>query len=322
MNGRLADEAIEIGAVVRDSIEAHGGVDVLRRAVADPTTRCEAGALLDELGIWELDPHSDPVELEAAALVCHAAGFDALPYPVAERLAGGTRGPVVLVAREGDRMGMHLDLDLRWRAVDIDGRPYEIVGTGAVMRSPLAPFGAVVEVDAAEGDAVRDAALLLTLQSWWLLGLLEHATADAVEYTRQREQFGRPLIRFQAVGVRLADMRVAAQSLRELAKYCLWIFAWDVDGGQALTEALALRTASLEAAGEVMRGAHQLYGAMGFTDEVDVSWLSRASQAVRRLPEGEHSTRGALVARIEASGWAEYGQAPNGSVERAVPLGV
>lgn len=319
MNGRFAEEAVDIAAVVRDSIAARGGVDILRRAVDDPAVRLEAAALLSELGVWDLEPLADPVELEAAALVCHAAGHDALPYPVAERIAGGAGSAIALVAQHGERMVAHADLDLGWRAVDLRGCAYRVTAVGARAGTRLAPFGATVETERLPDPAAREAALLGVLQTWWLLGLLEHSLADTVEYTRQREQFGRPLIRFQAVGVRLASMRVEVQALREHAKYSLWVLAGDAEGSRALTEAIGLRSASLQAAREVMQGSHQLYGAMGFTDEVDVSWLSRASQAVRRLPEGEHETRRTLTERIERFGWEEYGRISE-VVESEVPI--
>lgn len=307
MNGRLCDEAVEVAAVVRASITARGGVDLLRRAVVDPAVRKDVEALLDEVGLWELDPLADAVELEVAAAACHAAGFDALPYPIVERLAGRGHGAVALVAQDVPHLAMHLDLPLGWRAVDISGTRYRISDIGDPVRTSLAPFGVHVSVVADGGEAPREAALSLVLHSWWLLGLLEHAFADTVEYTGQREQFGRPLIRFQAVGARLAEMTVAVQSLHELAKYALWVLATDQRGDEALTEALTLRVAALRAADEVMRGAHQLHGAMGFTDEVDVSWLSRASQAVRRLPDSEHQARRTLALRVQTRGWRDLG---------------
>ncbi|WP_396655701.1 acyl-CoA dehydrogenase family protein [Microbacterium sp.] len=310
MNTRLSDEAIEVGKVVSESIAAAGGLDLLRRAVAEPSVREEAGGLLAGIGVWELDPLADRVELEVAASVCRAAGHFAVPYPVAERLGRrGDAGASMLVAQTAPRVAMHADLDLEWSAIDLCGQTYRVVAVAPeLIGSHLAPFGARVDV-ASEGSAdPLGAALLVTLQSWWLLGLLEHAMTDTVQYTREREQFGSPLIRFQAVGFGLADMSVATTSLAELAKYTLWSVGQRDGAESALTDALGLRAAALSAADVVLRGAHQFHGAMGFTDEVGVSWLSRASHAVRRLPEGEHRTRGLLTELIERHGWEPYGR--------------
>ena len=53
---------------------------------------------------------------------------------------------------------------------------------------------------------------------------------------------------------------------------------------EALEDALALRLAAIEAAEVVFRVCHQLHGAMGFCDETTLSWVSRYSQPLRRLP--------------------------------------
>ena len=321
MNGRLSDEAAEVGVVVRDSFAARGGVDLLRRAAEAPDLRAEIAEILDGIGVWELDPLSDPLEAEVAAAVCRAAGHDVLPYPVAERLAGCGHGAVAPVSQDPPHLGMHLDLDLGWRGVDLHGRRYRLADAGELLRTPLAPFGVRARFEPDGGEDPRGAALLVVLQSWWILGLLEHALADTTEYTGQREQFGRALIRFQAVGSRLAEMTVAVQSLHELAKYALWVLAQDAAGVEALVEAVGLRVAALRAADEVLRGAHQLYGAMGFTDEVDLSWLSRAGQAVRRLPESGHATHRVLAGMIQAHGWREFGR-PGAAVTTAARAAV
>ena len=45
----------------------------------------------------------------------------------------------------------------------------------------------------------------------------------------------------------------------------------------------------------MFRITHQLHGAIGFCDETALSWLSRASQPLRRLPLGPSATRAALT---------------------------
>nr|WP_274636953.1 acyl-CoA dehydrogenase family protein [Microbacterium bovistercoris] len=308
MNGRLSAEAIEVGEVVDESIAAVGGTDLLRRAVTSPAARDQAGAVLEAIGVWDLAPLDDGIELEVAAAVSEAAGRHGLPYPVAERLVQGDGGASVLLARVPPRLGDHLDLDLKWTGLDLLGRSYRLTAIDPTpLGTRLAPFSISVHADLDGGRSPRRAALLVVLQSWFMLGLLDRALADTVQYTREREQFGRPLIRFQAVGFQLAEMRVAVRALREGSAYALWSVREDGEGLHALTEALGLRVAMVRAADEVMHRAHQLHGAMGFTDEVDVSWLSRASQTIRRLPEGEHATRGVLVDLIERTGWPEFG---------------
>ena len=53
--------------------------------------------------------------------------------------------------------------------------------------------------------------------------------------------------------------------------------------------------AAIEAADVVFRVCHQLHGAVGFCDETTLSWLSRYSQPLRRLPLGLSATRDQLL---------------------------
>lgn len=309
MNSSLAEEAVEVADVLRESIAAAGGVDLLRRAVDDLGVRDVAGDLVGAIGLWDLQPLEDPLQLEVAAAASQVAGFYALPHPVVERLARTTGADATAVVGQGSSsLVAHGDLPLNWTGVDLEGRLRGLVPmSGEPLGTKLAPFAVEMATEPLGEAAPAATALALTLQSWWLLGLLEHAANDTVQYTREREQFGRRLISFQGVGFQLADAAVAVEGLSELAKYTLWRVASAGDG--ALVDAVALRSAAQSAASTVLRGAHQLYGAMGFTDEVDVSWLSRASQMVRRLPEGAHATAARLVSLIDAAGWTEFGHA-------------
>ena len=312
MNPQVSAEALELGGLVRQRIEAEGGVDLLRRCASEPSGRDAIGRMLAELGIWELDASEGAVELEAAAEVCRAAGAFALPYPVVERLGrSGGAGATALIAREGLSVGMHLDLGLGWNALDLTGRVYEVAAADVpALRTQLAPFGS--ELKTSPGDELEPyrAAVLSTLNSWWLLGLLESAFEDTSNYTHEREQFGQQLVRFQSVAFQLAEMSLAVVSVGELAKYTLWALSSGSDPLDSLIESLALRVAAQQAADVVLRGAHQLHGAMGFTDEVNISWLSRASQGPRRLPEDRQRTLGLFTELVEARGYADFGRRP------------
>ena len=308
MNPNLCEEADEVAHVLTASVEAAGGINLLRHATKDAGMRSTAAELLDELGVWELDPLSDATELEVAAAVSRVAGAFALPYPVVERLTGdGSSAAVALVPESGAALVSHADLPLDWSGVDQRGGLHDLeVASSGPLGAALAPFASWMRTSQRPAVDRPRAALASTLQSWWLLGLLEHALADTVAYTQEREQFGKPLIRFQGVGFQLADMTVAVQSLAELAKYTLWRLR--VSPAEAVVDAVGLRSAAQQAAAVVLRGAHQLHGAMGFTDEVDVSWLSRAAQLARRTPADTHATSALLAEMIAAGGWAEFGR--------------
>ncbi|NKX55895.1 acyl-CoA dehydrogenase family protein [Arthrobacter mobilis] len=297
MKNQLSDEAVALGEAVDDTLAAAGGVDLTRRAEADPAARAALiGPLLEELGLWEIEPLADQVQLEAAAAACRAAGRHVLAYPIAERFAApeGSEG-LLLVPSTGRRVAPHADLGLSWSAVELTGLQRPVLSTGGSLHTKLGSFAGEVQVGEACGTLERETALLITLQMWWLLGVLERAGADTLTYVKEREQFGRTLAKFQSVQFTLTDLTVAAQSLAELAKYTLWSLAQDDHEPVWLTDALSLRLSGLEAADAVMRRAHQLHGAMGFADETNVSWYSRISQPVRRLPAGLSQTEAAVV---------------------------
>ena len=98
----------------------------------------------------------------------------------------------------------------------------------------------------------------------------------------------------------LTDAEVERSGVEMLAKYALWSIGTGRD--DALDDALALRMAAIEAAEVVFRVVHQLHGAIGFCDETTLSWLSRYSQPLRRLPLGLSATRDELTRRLGRRG--------------------
>jgi 3-oxo-4-pregnene-20-carboxyl-CoA dehydrogenase alpha subunit len=304
MNLELTDEALEFGRAASRAFESTGGDRLAPMAEADPDGRERlAEPTLAQLGAWDLDPRASVDELEAAAALCRSAGWWAVAYPVAERLARPTDLEVdgLVVVAGSAPAGAVAGLDRRWAAITLDGRrslatalPSAIPPrkSAFVTRLDLQPIGSA-------GRAV-DVALGLVLPCWTLLGMLDRAVALTRGYVLERQQFGQPLARFQSVQFQLTDAEVERSGVEELAKYALWSIETGRD--EALDDALALRLAAIEAAETVFRIAHQLHGAIGFCDETTLSWVSRASQPLRRLPFGPAGTRDAFTRQIGRQG--------------------
>ena len=295
----LTTEAAEFQSALDGAITNAGGLDLVMRAETGGTVRHEIGELLGTLGVWDLRPSSNAVEFEAAAVSCRVAGRYALPYPVAERLSAADIEGVDalgLVGPTRPRLNL-VDADLKWHVVDINGRTAPVVSVGELVGGRLAPFVRGVELGGWAFGA--DPATVVVLQSWVILGMVEHAAEMTFAYVQERRQFGRTLADFQGTQFRVADMSVWIQSLEKIAKYALW----SVASGQssAVIDALLLRVAALEAAEQVFRSAHQLHGAIGFCDETHISWLSRHSQPLRRLPFGRSQTEAILLERVSTS---------------------
>ncbi|HET8619544.1 MAG TPA: acyl-CoA dehydrogenase family protein [Acidimicrobiales bacterium] len=301
MNTDLSPEAVEYGRTARRALGAAGGDELARSAEAAGDGGGAAG-VLDDLGAWDLDPRRSTDELEAAAALCRSAGWWAATHPVAERLARPRDVEAdALVVVTGDGAGGAIAeavsrLPLRWVAVDPGGRRSRATPRPAT--APVGKPGVAVPLDLAPLDdgGTGDVALGLVLPCWTLLGMLDRAVELTADYVRARHQFGQPLSSFQGVQFQLTDAEVERLGVEELAKHALWSVATDPAG--AVADALSLRLAAVEAAEVVFRVTHQLHGAIGFCDETALSWLSRASQPLRRLPLGPSATRAALTSRL------------------------
>ncbi|WP_441958211.1 acyl-CoA dehydrogenase family protein [Mycolicibacterium houstonense] len=296
----LSDDATEYGRQALKAFEAAGGDQLLVQADAKPDMRAGlVTPVLDGLGVFELEPRSDADSLEAAAALCRAAGYWALPYPVAERLARPADLDVDgLVVVDADTPEAALQgLDSRWAAVTLSGKRSTVTGQGSAGPS----FATALKLWAVDQSGVGDVALALTLPSWTLLGMLDRAIDLTVAHVSLRKQFGQTLSSFQGVQFQLTDAEVERSGADMLAKYALWSLNTN-PADEAINDALALRLAAIEAAEVVFRVCHQLHGAVGFCDETTLSWLSRYSQPLRRLPFGVSKTRDTLTTRLGRRG--------------------
>jgi alkylation response protein AidB-like acyl-CoA dehydrogenase len=115
-----------------------------------------------------------------------------------------------------------------------------------------------------------------------LTGIAQRTLEMAVSYAREREQFGRPIGAYQAVGHRCAAMLLATEESRSLTYYAAW--AADAEP-EALPLAAAMAAARAGDGGwEVPAAALQVLGGIGFTWEHDLQfWLKRGRVAGRML---------------------------------------
>ncbi|MFE2880529.1 acyl-CoA dehydrogenase family protein [Streptomyces roseus] len=101
------------------------------------------------------------------------------------------------------------------------------------------------------------------------LGVGEALLASTVAYVKQRTQFAAPIGSFQAVKHRLADTLLALEFTRPLV--------WAGALGLAPWEVAAAKLAAGGAAYASAMTALQLHGAVGYTEELDLSlWLRKA----------------------------------------------
>jgi alkylation response protein AidB-like acyl-CoA dehydrogenase len=112
-----------------------------------------------------------------------------------------------------------------------------------------------------------------------LVGAAQAMLDAAVEYAKQRSQFGTVIGTYQAIKHKLADVLVAV----ELARPLVYGAALSLADGSADTarDVSAAKAAAADAALLAARASLQTHGAIGFTQEHDLSlWLLRV-QALR-----------------------------------------
>ena len=114
------------------------------------------------------------------------------------------------------------------------------------------------------------------------LGLAEGAIDEAVKYTKERVQFGRPLSKFQNTQFQLADMACRAQA----AQYVVYAAAMKKQNHEPYSDAAAMaKLFAAETASDVTRRAVQLFGGYGYTREYPVERMMRDAK-ITEIYEG------------------------------------
>jgi alkylation response protein AidB-like acyl-CoA dehydrogenase len=109
------------------------------------------------------------------------------------------------------------------------------------------------------------------------VGVAAGALERAVDYAKQRRQFGRPIGSFQAVKHKCVDMLVAVENARSLSYWAAWAVA---HADREAPKALAMAKAYTSDMGKTVTGeAIQVHGGVGFTWEHDVHLYYRRALA-------------------------------------------
>jgi len=126
-----------------------------------------------------------------------------------------------------------------------------------------------------------------------IVGGAQAALDMAVNYAKERVQFGRPIGSFQAIQHYCANMATDVSGSR----FITYKAAWKVSEGfpAALDVAIAKAWAS-EAYGRVTLLAHQIFGAIGFTMDHDIHLYYRQAKAAEII-FGDADFQRAIVAR-------------------------
>jgi len=129
-------------------------------------------------------------------------------------------------------------------------------------------------------------------------GAARAATEYAVDYARQRVQFGKPIIEHQAVAFRLADMATRVEQSRLL----VWRAAKRLDEGRDAAAACAqAKLVASEAAMFCTWGAVQTLGGWGYSREfLAEKWMRDAK--LEEIEEGTSDVQRLIISRRLAAG--------------------
>ena len=114
------------------------------------------------------------------------------------------------------------------------------------------------------------------------LGIAEGALNKAIKYVKERQQFGRPIAKFQNTQFKLAEMAIDIESARHL----VYKAATLKDAGESYTVAAAeAKLKAARVAMDVTTKAVQLFGGYGYVKEYEVERMMRDAK-ITEIYEG------------------------------------
>jgi alkylation response protein AidB-like acyl-CoA dehydrogenase len=151
---------------------------------------------------------------------------------------------------------------------------------------------------AGNGDAQHRIATAVAAE---LTGVAQRAMEMAVEYARERKQFGRPIGSYQAVSHRCAQMLLEVEGARSATYYAAWCADAEPDT-LPLAASMAKAYAS-DAGWRVTASSLQVHGGIGFTWEHDLHFFLKRAKADGLLygSARDHRERVAQLSGLEAA---------------------
>ena len=125
------------------------------------------------------------------------------------------------------------------------------------------------------------------------VGLAQGAYDLAERYAKERRQFGKPIVEFQAVQFRLADMATEIEAGRNLVHKAAWL---KDEGRPFAKEAAMAKLYTGELSNRVANWALQIHGGYGYMEEYAISRLYR-DQKILEIGEGTNEVQRMVIAR-------------------------
>lgn len=304
----VSDEQRALAEAIDQVVESAGGTGVARKwAAGELAAGQELWVQLAELGLLGLcvDEADGGMGGTAVDLVVafERLGYHAVPGPYLESAAllpDLVPGPVRDGIVDGSAIATAAVTGLLTYALDAAASTHSfIVNPGSI--APATAGIGMASIDgtrtlselhpedsasALDPEAVALAVDRATLGcAAVLLGAGERLLEEAVSYAKVREQFGRAVGEYQALKHQLADVRIALTFARPLVNGA----ALDLGGPAGPRGVSAAKVAAGDAAMLAARVALQVHGAIGYTQEHDLSlWITRVHALVGAWGTARH----------------------------------
>ena len=125
------------------------------------------------------------------------------------------------------------------------------------------------------------------------LGIAEGAMENAIKYSKEREQFGRSISKFQAIAFKLADMAIEIDAARFLVYRAACL---KQDHKPFAKEAAMAKTFASDVAMRVTTEAVQVYGGYGYTIDYPVERMMRNAK-ITQIYEGTNEVQRIVISR-------------------------
>lgn len=209
--------------------------------------------------------------------------------------AGQTEYTVVVAHRSGESLVCLVkSSDLTLAPLQTTGR----IPSAAIHLEKVRPV-------AAQANSALDGLGLLPhmacVRALQMSGALDRMLELCVEYGNTRTQFGRTIGKFQAVQHMVAELAAQAAAAQVACIYA----CRRIDNGDAAQGASVAKTQVGHAAGAAAAIAHQVFGAIGVTDEHELHYYTRRLWQWRTEAGSEHWWSERLGREVLASGGAE-----------------
>jgi isovaleryl-CoA dehydrogenase len=154
-----------------------------------------------------------------------------------------------------------------------------------------------------EGGAIRPMMQNLEIERVCLaaisLGIARACLDQAVRYAAERTQFGQPIIRFQAVSHKIADMHIHHRAATSLVYDAAQ--AVDAPGERARMAAAAAKVFAAETAMRTALDAIQILGGYGYIREFPVERLARDAKLLEIGGGTSEILRNLIVSELEGN---------------------